>query len=67
MGTTTLEEAVNLWSVSDISEKQSLMRKFLENHGELTSRNDFLGFLIHEFAVDRQWETKSIDIFGPDE
>jgi len=46
MSTTAIQTAMNIWTVSDKSQKLSLMRRFLEKHGELTSKNDFIGFLV---------------------
>ena len=52
MGTKNLEAAMNLWAGADQVQKQSLMRRFLEIQGELTSNNDFVGFLIAESGLD---------------
>ena len=52
MGTNNLEAAMNLWASADQVQKQSLMRRFLEIQGELTSNNDFVGFLIAESGLD---------------
>ncbi len=66
MSNTILEVAMNLWSVSDMSQKQSLMRKFLKKHGELTSINDFLGFLADEFNIEKCRKKKPVDRTGLD-
>ena len=48
MGRKNLEAAMELWAGADQLQKQSLMRRFLEIQGELTSNDDFVGFLIAE-------------------
>ena len=53
MSTATLEMAMNMWAISDQVQKQKLMRRFLEIHGELTTNNDFVGFLVAEFGLDK--------------
>ncbi len=52
MGMKNLEAAINLWASADQVQRQSLMRRFLEIQGELTSNNDFVGFLIAESGLD---------------
>ena len=52
MSRNSLEVARNIWAISDQVQKQRLMRRFLEMHGELTSNNDFIGFLVTEFGLD---------------
>ena len=52
MGTKNLEAAMKLWASADQVQRQSLMRRFLEIQGELTSNNDFVGFLIDESGLD---------------
>lgn len=53
MSTNSLELAMDMWAVSDQVQKQKLMRRFLEIHGELTSDNDFVGFLVTEFGLEK--------------
>jgi hypothetical protein len=62
MSSSTLRFAMNIWSISDVLQKQSLMRKFLEKHGDLQSKNDFLGFLDREFDRQKQHKTRTMDI-----
>ena len=52
MATKLLKTAMNVWSASDQVGKQKLLRKFLKTQKELTSRNDFVGFLIAEFELE---------------
>ena len=52
MSTKNVEAAMNIWAVSDQVQKRRLMRRFPEIHGELTSNNDFVGFLIAEFGLE---------------
>jgi hypothetical protein len=40
-------------AISDQVQKQKLMRRFLEIHGELISKNDFVGFLAAESGLDK--------------
>jgi len=61
MGTTIEESAMNIWSVSDKSQKLKLMRKFLEKNGELTSQNDFVGFLARECSRDIPGDGETLD------
>ena len=53
MSTNSLEVAMNMWAISDQVQKQKLMRRFLEINGELTSNNDFVGFLVTEFGLEK--------------
>ena len=64
MGTKTLKTAMNLWAISDQDQKQKLMRKFLEIHGELTSKNDFIGFLVAEFGIEKLAKCAGSDSSG---
>ena len=66
MSMTTLEMAMNLWSISDKSQKLNLMRKFLAKHGELTSKNDFIGFLIGEYDSEHQCNAVKLNIVERD-
>ena len=61
MSTNSSEVAKNMWAISDQVQKQKLMRRFLDVHRELTSNNDFIGFLVTEFGLD----TRLTDV-GPD-
>ena len=61
MSTNSSEVAKNMWAISDQVQKQRLMRRFLEMHGELSSNNDFIGFLVTDFGLD----THHTDV-GPD-
>ena len=49
----SLEMAMNMWAIADQVQKQKLMRRFLEIHGELTSNNDFVSFLVTEFGREK--------------
>lgn len=60
MSTDSSEVAKNMWAISVKVQKQKLMRRFLETHGELTPKNDFVGFLISELGLD----THNLDV-GP--
>ena len=53
MNANSLEVAKNMWAISNQVQKQKLMHRFLEMHGELTSNNDFAGFLVIEFGLDK--------------
>ncbi len=66
MGVKALESAMNLWAISDQAQKQKLMRKFLENHGELTSKNDFIGFLVAQFGIEKLAMSAGSDSSGCD-
>ena len=66
MSTTILEVAMNLWSVSDPSQKKRLMRKFLKKHGGLAAKNDFVGFLADEVNIEKRREKKPLDLIGID-
>jgi len=52
MSINAVEVAMNMWAISDQVQKQRLMRRYLEIHGESTSNNDFVGFLVAEFGLD---------------
>jgi len=41
-----------------------LRRKFLETHGELTPKKDFVGFLVAEFGIEKK--TKTVDAVRAD-
>lgn len=66
MGTKALKTAMNLWAISDQAQKQKLMRKFLESHGELTSKNDFIGFLVAECGIEKLAMSAGSDSSGCD-
>ncbi len=53
MSTNSIEVAMNMWAISDQVQKQKLIRRFLEIHGELTSNNDFVGFLVTELGLEK--------------
>ena len=52
-----MEEVLNLWAISEKVQKQKLRRRFLEVHGELKSKNDFVGFLAAEFGLEQHPES----------
>lgn len=59
MAAKVMETALNIWAISDQGRKQKLRCKLFETHGELTPKNDFVGFLVAEFGIEQQ--TKTVD------
>ncbi|MBT8329167.1 MAG: hypothetical protein KJN87_05630 [Desulfofustis sp.] len=53
ISTSSLEAEMSTWAISDQVQKQRLMLRFLKIHGGLTSNNDFVGFLVSEFGLDK--------------
>ena len=64
MAAKVMETALNIWAISDQVWKQKLRRKFLETHGELTHKKDFVGFLVAEFGIEKK--TKTVDAVRAD-
>ena len=66
MSSTILEVAMHLWSVSDTSQKQRLMRRSLKNMVSSPQKKDFSGFLADEFNIEKRREKKPVDRTGLD-
>lgn len=59
-----LEAPLSIWAIADNEQKQGLMRRFLAMLTELTSKNDFVGFLAAEYEVGRRSEGVGTDSPG---
>jgi hypothetical protein len=45
---------MDLWNFMELSEKQRLMRKFLSQHGDHFSKDDFIRFLVLRYENGSQ-------------
>ena len=50
---------MSLWNFMELSEKQRLMRRFLSQHGDHFSKDDFIRFLSLRYEEGRQ-ESKPV-------